>query len=150
LPRSAYTACDLLASERIVLADHAPKIRRLTSDYLLPPLDTEMHFAYGVTITKVAGKSGVHRLTLDPNSCILDDFGRTLGSTLMADLEFEVTLVHLATTQNEALYELTSPERLPGRFRLVIRHSTPCVARLLTLDQDGQISQIVHLHAPGF
>ncbi|MFO7564767.1 MAG: hypothetical protein R6X02_19135 [Enhygromyxa sp.] len=124
-----------------------PKIRRLASDYLLPPLDTDLNFAYRVTITKPNGKPGVYTLTLDPNSCILDDFGRTLGSTLMADFEFEISLVRLASAGDEALYQLRSRQRLPARFRLVIRHSRPCTARLLTLDQDGQITQIVHLRA---
>jgi hypothetical protein len=129
------------------LADHVPKIRRLTSDYLLPPLDTDLNFAYRVTITKQSGTPGELRLTLDPNSCILDDFGRTLGSTLMADFEFEVGLVAVASTADETLYDVTSRQRLPARFRLVVRHSAQCVARLLTLDQDDQITQIVHLRA---
>src|SRR5690606_36925093 len=119
--RAAYTHCVLLASGSIILADHAPKIRRLTSDYLLPPLDTELHFAYRVTIAQVNGKPGVYTLTLDPNSCILDDFGRQLGCTLMADFEFEVALELLASGDDELLYDVTSRQSLPARFRLVFR-----------------------------
>ncbi|HLT39633.1 MAG TPA: hypothetical protein VK034_25290 [Enhygromyxa sp.] len=132
------------------MADHAPKIRRLTSDYLLPPLDTELHFAYRVTIAQVNGKPGVYTLTLDPNSCILDDFGRQLGCTLMADFEFEVALELLASGDDELLYDVTSRQSLPARFRLVFRGAEQpreCGARLLTLDDDGQIAQIIPLRA---
>jgi hypothetical protein len=131
------------------LAEQAPKFRRLASGYLLPPLDSELHFTYRVTIANVNGKPGVYVLTLDPNSAILDDFGQPLGCTLMADFEFEVRLEHVASKGCEGLYELTSPQPLPARFRLVLSSEPPsshCPAQLLTLDADGQIVQIVHLH----
>lgn len=146
----AYTDHVLLASKSILLADHASNIRRLTSDYLLPPLDTELHFAYRVTLANVNGKPGVHVLTLDPNSCILDEFGRPLGCTLMADFTFEIALEYLASKNGEDLYHVTSRQHLPARFRLAVRQAAQpreCVARLLTLDEDQQITQIVNLRA---
>jgi hypothetical protein len=131
-----------------MLAEQAPKFRRLESGYLLPPLDSELHFTYRVTIANMNGRSGVYVLTLDPNSAILDDFGQPLGCTLMADFEFEVRLEHVASKAGEELYDLTSPQPLPARFRLVLSSGPPsrCPAQLLTLDADGQITQIVHLH----
>lgn len=129
-----------------MLSETAPKIRRLASEYLLPPLDSELHFTYRVTIANVSGKPGVYLLTLDPNSCILDEFARPLGCTLMANFEFEVALEHRVSSGGASLYELSSRERLPARFQLVISGDAHgCPARLLTLDADGQITQVVHL-----
>jgi hypothetical protein len=131
-----------------MLSDPAPKIRRLTSEYLLPPLDSELHFTYRVTIANVNGKPGVYVLTLDPNSCILDEFGQPLGCTLMANFEFEIGLEQRASKGCESLYEVTSRQRLPARFALMLSDDAHrCPARLLTLDTDGQITQVVHLHA---
>lgn len=130
-----------------MLSGPAPKIRRLASEYLLPPLDSELHFTYRITIANVNGRPGVHVLTLDPNSCILDEFARPLGCTLMANLEFEVTLEHRASKGCESLYELSSREHLPARFQLVLCDDGQCPARLLTLDRDGQITQVIYLLA---
>jgi hypothetical protein len=129
-----------------MLSGSVPKIRRLASDYLLPPLDSELHFTYRISISNVYGKPGVYVLTLDPNSCILDEFGHPIGSTLMANFEFEVGLEHRASKGDESLYEVTSRQRLPARFQLVIANEAHrCPARLLKLDEDEQIAQIVHL-----
>lgn len=85
-------------------------------------------------------------LTLDPNSCILDEFAQPLGCTLMANFEFEVELEHRASKGRHSLYELTSRQPLPARFALVLSDEPHgCPARLLTLDEDGQITQVVHL-----
>lgn len=131
-----------------MLSQPTPNIRRLASDYLLPPLDSALHFSYGVTIANVNGKPGQYVLSLDPNSCILNEFAQPLGCTLMANFEFEVGLEHRASNGRESLYELTSSEPLPARFALVLSDepSSRCPARLLTLDDEGQITQVVHLH----
>jgi hypothetical protein len=63
--------------------------------------------------------------------------------------EVRVRLEHVASKGDEELYDLTSPQPLPARFRLVLSIEGPssrCAAQLLTLDADGQITQIVHLH----
>jgi hypothetical protein len=131
-----------------MLSGPTPQIRRLTSEYLLPPLDSELHFTYRVTIANVSGKPGVYLLTLDPNSCILDEFAQPLGCTLMANFEFEVSLEHRASKGCESLYELSSRQRLPARFQLVLgEQGQRCPARLLTLDADGQVTQVIHLLA---
>jgi hypothetical protein len=127
----------------------APKISRLTSDYLLPPFDTDLKYAYRVMIRGITGKPGIYHLSLDPNSCILDQFGQPQGCTLMAAFPFEVRLELVTTGDDLTLYELSSDQDLPARFRLVLLDGfdlRECPARLLTLDEDGYVTQIVHLH----
>lgn len=127
----------------------SPPIARLASEYLLPPLATELRAFHRVALIPEAKPTGGYQLILDPNICMLDGFGEAQGCTKMAAFSYHVQLEPVAHEGNQRSYDLISKQPLPGRFRLVVISSPQlgeCPARLLTLGTNDQITQIVHLH----
>ncbi len=124
-------------------------IPRLSSEYLLPALDTSLRGFHRVSLVPGRAAAGPHDLLLDPNFCSLDDFGEPLGCTRMAVFHYTITLERIRSEPGQTLYAIAGAE-LPARLRLVVLHTlarVECAARLLVVDDDDHITQIIHLHA---
>jgi len=120
---------------------------RVASEYLLPPLHSELREFHRVSLVEDAD-SGSYHLGLDPNHCSLDQFGEPVGCTRMAIFGFEVVLETISEDDEQILYRLASKQQLPADLRLVVireRKLRECPVRLLVMDEDD-ITQIIHLH----
>jgi hypothetical protein len=125
----------------------APK--RVASEYLLPPLHTELRDYHRVSLVPDEHSEGVYHLTLDPNFCSLDEYGEPLGCTRMACYIHEVQLERINGDKEQTLYDIVSKGELPAQLRLLTVHShhlDQCPARLFVM-VDEEIEQIVHLHS---
>lgn len=123
-------------------------VRRLTSEYLLPPLETQLRAFHRVSLAPGPTGSSRYDLMLDPNFCTLDEYGEPLGCTRIALFHYGVQLEALSREGTQTLYAIESRE-LPARFRLVVIDKpllAECPARLLMINDDNRIIQLVHLH----
>jgi hypothetical protein len=123
-------------------------VRRLTSEYLLPALDTPLRAFHRISVVPGPVGSAHYDLLLDPNFCSLDDFGEPLGGTRTALFRYRVRLERIQADAGQTLYAIESRD-LPARFRLVVLDKpllAECPARLLVINEENRILQLVHLH----
>jgi hypothetical protein len=72
-------------------------VRRLTSEYLLPPLETRLRAFHRVSLAPGSIGSSHYDLLLDPNFCSLDEFGEPRGCTRIALFHYSVQLERSST-----------------------------------------------------
>lgn len=150
---SAMTTTTLLAilSNSVVVqsADEGNKgeIRlALNSAYLSTPIEIGGLKVRQLSLTGALKQTnGIGKLTLDPNSCFLNQFGDTTACTRIAPLLWKVNFKQLKiddpNKQKRRLYSITG-DGLPKRLFLVVPPSAAGPYRFI-LESDKNPAQVV-------
>ena len=138
------------------MSQHTRKVR-YTSDYLIP----EVKFPQGrgfhqITVTwdRVNPETG-GSLLMDPNACVLDEFGEPTVCTKIASADLDVRMTLFKQKPGHQAYTVESrPQSGMGNYTaLPVRLVTiaalgrePARVHLLVLKPDQSIERIIELH----
>ena len=122
----------------------------LESDYLIP----EVHPGRGLAFHKVRLDLSEEQLggslSLDPNTCSLDEFGDPATCTRIAINSLDTQLKLIKEKDDERLYDVKAPKYDGPPLRLVTfgNRGQSLRGRLLLLKEDKTIDRIIELHRP--
>jgi len=130
---------------------------KYTSDYLIPAVTLPQQRGFHrISLTwDRSHPEAVGSLVMDPNSCVLDEFGEPGGCTRIASADNDVKLTRFKQKPGHQAYTVASrPQSGTGNFtalplRLVTiaaRGKEPAHVHLLVLEPDHSVGRIIELH----